>query len=41
MATEKKKKPRPEKYEKPLAVKGTFEDIIKVAVTPKKQPKKD
>ncbi len=26
------KKPRPEKYEKPLQVKGTFMDVINVAV---------
>lgn len=45
MAEKKKKetKPRAEKYESKLAVKGTFEELLKTAVTdtPKEKVKSD
>jgi len=34
-------KPRADKYEKPFVVKGSFEDVIRAAVKPKKAEKKD
>ena len=36
-------KKRADKYDPKLAIKGSFDDVIKVSVTPKKedQPKKD
>jgi hypothetical protein len=37
-ATDKK---RTEKYEKPFTVNASFEDIIKIAVTPKEDLKKE
>lgn len=37
----KAKKPRAKTYEKPFAIKGTFEDVIKVAVKKKEVKKKD
>jgi hypothetical protein len=36
----KAKKPRAKTYEKPFMVKGTFEDVIKVAVKKKPVEKK-
>jgi len=37
----KAKKPRAKKYDEKLAVKGSFEDVIKLSVTPQKpEPKK-
>jgi len=42
MSNDKPKKERPKKYEKPFVIKGSFEDVIKVAVTPKQpQPPKE
>jgi len=35
MAKKKEPKKRPDKYEEKVAVKGTFEDLLKVAVTDK------
>lgn len=41
----KQKKKRAEKYDPKLAIKGSFEDVIKVSVTPtpskKEKPKKE
>ena len=39
MAKKKPVKPRAEKYEVKVAVDGTFEDMIKAAVKPKKEKK--
>lgn len=45
MAKAKKKaaKKRPEEYDSKLSIKGSFEDVIKVSVTPspKKEDKKE
>ncbi|WP_170866225.1 hypothetical protein [Pontibacter flavimaris] len=41
MAKKKEPKKRPEKYEQKLHVKGTFEDLLKVSVSDKKDKPKD
>lgn len=40
MDKKKEKKPRADKYEKPLAISGTFSEVIKVAVGKKEEVKK-
>ncbi len=39
MAKEKKSKERPEHYEKPLAINGTFGQVIRVALGKKEEVK--
>lgn len=37
MKTPKKKKERPKQYEPKLKIKGTFDEVFKVAMQPKKK----